>query len=158
MKAWRKGGKEGWRLNNPLADAIYAWSAYAQGAKVGAREARTIVQNGDARNASKYVEESKQGKPSTGELERDVYGEGKRFKPISITIAGKKFDLNPWNWAKFSGRTLLAEDATMMNTSFGLDFALAVREKLIKEKGLSGRALRDAVLREIREPMSMPIR
>lgn len=141
-----KGDKERARLINPRWDMYYTPEAYKIGAIIGWNQFKNIVKHGDIRSASKYMEQigSSNG-INIPELEKNKYGVGARFKPIS----GKTW-LNPFNSSKYSGRFLLAEDVGGTNIPFALHLALASRREAIKEGStLSEKALKDKILGEI---------
>lgn len=135
LKNVLKGDFTNARLSNPLIDLYYAGGAYATGMNIGKTEAKNIIEKGNIKQASKYLESVQNlGGQNIPELEKNKFGIGKRFKPLEVPLlGGRKLELNPWNWMKYSGRTLLAEDAAMSNTAFALELALAAREKAIRE-------------------------
>ena len=143
-------------LNNPLAALTYAMEAYRRGLMIGVTNAWNIIRHGNIKEASKYMETVKN---LSGEeippLEKNTFGVGKKFRPwgmFRFKLGNKTFlsDINPWNAFKYSGRTLLGEDATMFNTIFALELGLAARRKAILENTkLSPKELRKKILNEI---------
>lgn len=134
-----KGNWKEAHVKNPLASLFYAGGAFATGARIGKTEALNIIKHGNIRQASKYMESvdniSGQNIP---ELDKNTFGVGKRFRPIMVGVGKWKVDLNPWNYMKYSGRTLLAEDSFMVNLPFALELSLALREKAIRAGEVGG--------------------
>jgi hypothetical protein len=143
-------------LQNPLAALSYAMQAYRIGAEIGGTTAVNIVKHGNIKEASKYLESVNNiGGQNIPELEKNTFGVGKRFRPwdaLKFRIFGKTFltDANPWNSMKYSGRVLLAEDATMFNIPFALELAMAARkEAILSGQFKSLKDLKDKILNTI---------
>jgi len=118
------------------------------GAAHGFTKAKDIMVKGDLSN--KWIEQI-----NTNEAfvipkgDRNRYGRGKAYMPVIIKAFGRKLDLNIFNWAKVSSRSLSAEDSFVHSSSYEMEVADIVREKIGKKTGLRGRALTKAVLDEI---------
>jgi hypothetical protein len=100
MKEIRKGkNADGY---NPFGEMVYA--PMIRGIAYGAKEAKEVYINGDLNN--KYIENvTKKSKFNVTPLERNKYGETKRFKPFYMNVAGHNIDFNIFNAYKYAGRT-----------------------------------------------------
>ncbi len=143
----RRGIKEGYTdLYNPFGEMFYSTALY--GIEVGSKEAAEVYINGDLNN--KYVEDvAKKNQFRVTQLERDKYGKSKRFKPITVNIGGKNIDLNIFNLYKYAGRNLAAQDKLMLTTSYEMEIAHILRDKL-RSPNLKGRALTKEVMSILR--------
>src|SRR5574343_291756 len=143
-RAFSKGIKEGsletFKAYSPIYESAYIPQAWAQGSKVGGQLFMETMANGAV--TDKYVEElvNTTGKVRINPLERNVYGKGKKFKPI--IIGGK--DVNPYNFAKYVPRLLSAQDMIMYQTEYETQVVLLALA-LNREKGLRGKELDNAV-------------
>jgi hypothetical protein len=139
----RRGIKEGYTdLYNPFGEMFYSTALY--GIEVGSKEAAEVYINGDLNN--KYVEDvAKKNQFRVTQLERDKYGKSKRFKPITVNIGGKNIDLNIFNLYKYAGRNLAAQDKLMLTTSYEMEVAHILRDRL-RNHDLTGRALTKEVM------------
>ena len=118
---------------------------------MGGVRALNIVRHGNVKEASKYMEtvENLSGQ-NIPELDKNKFGVGKRFRPMYFLKDKKQVDVNPWNYMKFAGRVLLAEDAAMFEQGFALELALAMRAEMIRGgTKLSGAKLRKEILDRI---------
>lgn len=138
--------KEEGDIYNPFGEMMYVPAL--RGIGMGAKEAAEVYKNGDLNN--KYVEDvAKKGQFKVTPLERNKYGQAKRFKPVNVKIAGKSIDLNIFNLAKYAGRNLAAQDKLMLTTSYEIEVAQILRDKL-KNKDLRGRELTREVMSYMR--------
>lgn len=129
----------------PFNDMFYMPVAIAHGSALGVREFAETWKNGDV--DSKFIEQVANKKFSKlNPLEKETYGKN-AFKPINITIAGTKISLNPFNYYKFVGRALAAQDRLMFRMSHDIEMTSLIREQQL-EKGLRGSELRKAVIDE----------
>lgn len=128
---------------NPFGEMVYAPAL--RGIAYGAQEAKEVYKNGDLNN--KYVEDiSQKSKFNVTPLERNKYGEAKRFKPFTVKIAGKTVDFNILNFYKYSGRNLSAQDKMMLNTAYDMEIASILRDVIREKENLKGRALTKRVM------------
>lgn len=143
VRKYKRGEKQG--LYNPFGELVY--KPALSGIGFGVKEAAKVYKKGGVGN--KYIDQVANDKAfKVSELERPKYGEGKRFKPITVKVGNKKFDLNLLNLYKYSGRNLLAQDRLMYNTIHDIEMASVIADKFAKT-GLKGKALRDAVVAEV---------
>jgi len=145
FNAAQKGIKEKSLLTfydySPLAEVMYVPQAMGYGAAKGARVFGEIWANGDVDN--KYIEQIKRNKTfAINPLEK------KPFKQVFITTPWRKVDLNVFNYYKYSGRNLAAQDRLMFYTANEFYIAMAIRDNYMN-KGLRGKALRTAVMNDL---------
>jgi hypothetical protein len=145
MSRWLRAVKS----NNPSGEVYMPggemyYMPMLQGIAHGATDAAEIYENGDV--GSKYIEEITKSKQfRVGQLERDKFGKGKRFKPLKVG----GIDLNIFNLNKYSGRNLSAQDRLMFNTIFEMEVASIIRRNLANTQNLTGQALSTAVMDEL---------
>ncbi len=138
-----KAGKGAPDIYNPIGEMLYGPAL--RGISMGAKEAAEVYINGDLNN--KYIEDiAKKSHFKVTQLERDKYGKAKRFKPVTVKMGNRSIDLNIFNLYKYSGRNLSAQDKLMLNTSYEIELAHILRDKL-RSKTLHGRALTKEVMR-----------
>ena len=135
---------------NPFGEMAYG--PMFQGMLYGVTSAKEVYKNGDFDD--KYAElVTAQDKLRVPKLERNRFGRGKPYKPNfgfgPIKAFGRTFDLNIFNYAKYSNRNLIAQDKGMTETSYDMYLADAIRETLREETGLTGKALTKAVMAKI---------
>jgi len=129
-------------IYNPFGEMFY--SPMLRGSQMGIDQAKEVYINGDLNN--KYVEDiAKKNQFKVTQLERDKYGKAKRFKPVNVKIGNKTVDLNLFNAYKYSGRNLAAQDKFMLSTSYEVELAHILRDKL-KSKDLTGKRLTNEVM------------
>jgi hypothetical protein len=144
-KAIREGVKEGsfqtFLAYNPIYESTFIPAAWIQGIKVGKDIAVDTMMNGAT--TDKYIEGlvNQSGNVKVSTLEQDRYGKGKRYRPIKIFGV----DINPYNKAKYIGRSLAAEDALMFQTAYEAELA-GLALSIYREKGLRGKRLSQAVI------------
>ena len=130
---------------SPFNDIFYMPIAITQAASVGSKEFAEVWKNGDI--DSKFIEQISSKKFSKiNPLERARYGKH-AFKPVNVKIGSEKYSLNPFNYYKYVGRALAAQDKIMFRTSYELEMVSIIRDKYL-EKGLRGTELRKAVISE----------
>jgi len=149
VKAARKGVQSGsikdFLAYAPFNDMLYTPMAITHASALGVREFRDVWKNGGY--DSKYIEQVANKKATKiNPLERSTYGNN-AFIPLNIKIGSKKISLNPFNYYKYSGRNLFAQDRLIFRASRDLELVSIVREKML-DKGLRGKELRKAVIDE----------
>ena len=148
-KAVRKGVEGGsvkdFLAYAPFNDMFYMPAALTHAASLGTKEFAEVWKNGDL--DSKFIEQVANKEFSKlSPLERAKYGKH-AFKPINVNIGGKKISLNPFNYYKYAGRNLAAQDKMMFRFSHDLELVSIIREQQL-DKGLRGEELRKAVIDE----------
>jgi len=129
----------------PFNDVFYTPAAITHAVSLGSKEFADVWKNGDV--DSKFIEQVANKEFSKlNPLERERYGKN-AFKPINVTVAGRKISINPFNYYKYSGRNLAAQDKLMFRTSYEMELMSIIREKEL-DKGLRGAELRKAVIDE----------
>ena len=149
VQAARKGIESGsvkdFLAYSPFNDMFYMPTAFAHAASLGTTEFAEVWNNGDL--DSKFIEQvANKDFSRINPLERDRYGKN-AFKPININIGGKKISINPFNYYKYVGRALAAQDKLMFRVSNDIEMVSIIREKML-DKGLRGKELRKAVIDE----------
>lgn len=153
VSRWIQAGRKGFESGSvkdfvaysPLNEMFYLPMAVYRAAELGRREFAEVWKNGDI--DSKFIEQVANKEFSKlNPLERDRYGKN-AFKPINIKIGGKNISLNPFNYYKFSGRNLAAQDKFMFRVSHDIELTGIIREKMLEE-GLRGKELKKAVIDE----------
>jgi len=150
LSLWYRAIKEGFKTGewetfkayNPMNEILYMPAAFAQGVSKGGTAFKNVWSEGGMDN--KFMErvgDNKYAKISP--LERQTYGKNafKRFR-----IAG--IDVNPYNYYKYVGRALAAEDALMFNTVYDMQLSSLLHEKHVGE-GLRGKQLKKAVFDDL---------
>lgn len=138
LKAVKMGVKEKslstFMVYNPVYGSVFITKAWAEGAKEGKRIAAATMTEGAT--TDKYIEglANDLGKVSIPTLEQKRYGNN-RFK------GGK---LNPYNAAKYVGRSLAAEDGFMFQTAYEGEIA-GLALDIYRKQGLRGKKLENAV-------------
>ena len=153
LSKWVMAGRKGFENKSfkdflayaPFNDTFYMPAAFTHAASLGNKEFSETWTNGDL--DSKFIEQVANKEFSKlNPLERDRYGKN-AFKPINIKVAGKKISINPFNYYKFSGRNLAAQDKLMFRVSSDIELVSIIREKMLDE-GLRGAELRKATIDE----------
>ena len=149
-RAVKKGVKEKdfetFMAYNPIVESLYMPIAIARGAKESGKVFAQIMTDG-GQMQQKYIEQiTGNNNFQISTLEQKRY-DNNRYKPLYLQVGNTKIDLNIYNYAKFVGRTLLAEDGMMYNTSYEQELQGLIWDKM-RETGLKGKALRNAVLDE----------
>jgi hypothetical protein len=150
--AMRKGIKDKsfktFIANNPVSQLIYMPASLAAGASLGSAYFTHVWKNGDY--DSKFIEQIGQKEfQKMSPLERQKYGTH-AFKPIYVKIGNKKVSINPYNYYKYIGRALSAEDKLMFRTAYEMEMASLIRQNSV-DKGLRGKELRKAVFEQVRK-------
>jgi len=144
LRTFNKTGK--FDFYNPVGEMFYV--PLLQGIMEGSVAAKEVYLNGDFDN--KFIEMVVHNSEfQVPKLERNTHGRGKALKPWNIKIGGKKYDMNLYNAAKYVGRNLSAQDKLMFNTSFNIEIAQILRDKIAAEEGISGKELTKRVKNEI---------
>ena len=143
IKLVKEGKREGnIDIYNPFGEMAYLPAL--RGISLGWDAAKEVYLNGDLNN--KYIEQvARKNQFKVSQLERDKYGKAKRFKPVEVKIGGRTIDLNIFNLYKYAGRNLSAQDKLMLTTSYEIEIAHILRDKL-KNKNLKGGALTKEVM------------
>jgi len=142
LKLLKKGFKGDIDIYNPFGEMMYVPAL--RGIEMGAKEMAEVYKNGDLNN--KYIEQiAKKNQFQVTQLERNKYGTAKRFPTVNVKIGGKNIDLNIFNLYKYAGRNLAAQDKLMLTTSYEIELAHILRDKL-RNKNLTGRALTREVM------------
>jgi len=129
----------------PFNDMFYMPAAISHAVALGRKEFAEVWKNGDV--DSKFIEQVANKEFSKlNPLERERYGKH-AFKPINLNIAGKKISINPFNYYKYSGRNLAAQDKLMFRVSKDIELVSIIREQQL-DNGLRGEELRKAVIDE----------
>lgn len=150
LSLWYRAIKEGFKAGewetfqayNPMNEILYMPAAFAQGISKGGTAFKNVWSEGGMDN--KFMErvgDNKYAKISP--LERQVYGKN-AFKRLRIF----GLDVNPYNYYKYVGRALAAEDALMFNTVYDIQLASLLHEKYVGE-GLRGKQLKKAVFDDL---------
>ena len=153
LSKWIQAGRKGIESGSvkdflayaPFNDMFYMPAAISHAVSLGRKEFAEVWKNGDV--DSKFIEQvANKDFSKLNPLERERYGKH-AFKPINITVAGKKISINPFNYYKYSGRNLAAQDKLMFRVSKDIELVSIIREKQL-DKGLRGSELRKAVIDE----------
>ena len=153
LSKWVMAGRKGFENKSfkdflayaPFNDMFYMPAAFTHAASLGINEFSETWSNGDL--DSKFIEQVANKEFSRlNPLERSRYGKH-AFKPMEVKVLGKKISVNPFNYYKFSGRNLAAQDKLMFRVSNDIELVSIIREKQL-DKGLRGPELRKAVIDE----------
>jgi len=153
MSKWYRAAKKGIKNKSvkdflayaPFNDFFYMPTGFTHAASLGTKEFSEVWKNGDL--DSKFIEQVANKEFSKlSPLERERYGKN-AFKPINLKVGGKKISLNPFNYYKYVGRNLAAQDKLMFRFSHDIELLSIIREQQL-ENGLRGEKLRKAVIDE----------
>lgn len=138
---------------NPFGEMFYLpmWGGIVH----GITQLKEVFRNGDF--DSKYVEAINNNDAfNIPKGESDRYGKGKAYKPVRFKAFGKTFDLNIFNYAKYSMRNLTGQDKFMFTTSYDIELMDAIRAVLKEKTGLKGSELTKAVKKEYKDRILSP--
>jgi ribosomal protein S18 acetylase RimI-like enzyme len=126
---------------NPIYESYFIPPMHIEGVKIGTDLFMDTLTEGATND--KYIEGlvNQTSKITIPTLEQNRYGKGMRYRPIRIG----KYDINPYNKAKYVGRSLAAEDALMNWSAYEMELTQLATE-IFREKGYRGKKLRDAVV------------
>lgn len=146
IKQWKdaiqssKTNKKAFLTVNPFVEGIINYLRAIDGMRfTGTPDLMDILKNGDLRGLNKYISEAKSTSSlKVPELERQLHGKH-RF------VGGWK---NPFNYYKYSGRALSAQDAFMTGAFEAAEIGEHIYERLVKG-GMSAKAANAEVLRRM---------